>query len=79
MSAVGWLRDRVRGVVGPPTPDVRTWHVQYDDGGRTYTYRRTEDEFRELLGERATAGRGLPHRVQVEYGSQLVEVKVDGS
>lgn len=67
---LGWLRR----VVAQP---IESWHVQFEKGGRAYTYRRTQRDFTRVMRERYLARGTLPHRVQVERGGRLVDVEFD--
>lgn len=72
------LFDAIRRVFAPPAP-IREWSVEYDRGGRAYTYRRTERAFREMLTERAKTGREWPYRITVLVDDRWVEVKIEVS
>lgn len=68
------LRDLLKKAAAEP---VLTWNVEFEKGGRTYTYQRTKTAFRELLAERHLSGREAPFRVTVVVDGKPVEVKVD--
>lgn len=42
----------LQALVNALTPDVRTFHVQYDHGGQVYTYRKTVPQMRQVLADR---------------------------
>lgn len=70
------LRDRLRKAAPAPEPEL-TWEIQYDRGGRTYTYQRTRTAMAALLGDRAAGGRQGPYRVVAVVDGKPVEVQVD--
>ena len=79
------LLDRVRKAAPqpsrPPAPPVAepvlTWEVQFDKGGRTYTYQRTQAAFKEFLADRHLHGRDKPYRVDVVVDEKPTRVQID--
>lgn len=68
------LRNWWRRLTAEP---IKEWSVEYDRGGRVYTYRRTERAFREMLRDRAATGREAPYRVTVLVDGQPVKVETE--
>lgn len=65
-----WLRTQL-------AEPVETWHVQFEAGGQTYTYRRTAQAFTREMQDRYQIRGTLPHSVQVVRNGHLVDVEFD--
>jgi hypothetical protein len=68
-----------RFVRGPARLDdsLRIWEVQFEPGGRVYTYCRTRTALQAEMRDRIAARKGGPHRIEATINGKAVEVNLE--
>jgi hypothetical protein len=56
---------------------LRIWRVQFEPGGRVFTYCRTRSALEAEMRDRLAIGKGKPHRVETAIDRKNIEVRLD--
>lgn len=53
----------------------QVWLVQFDEGGKLYTYHKTQDEFLIEMQDRTNGGREIPYRIWLVTEARTVKLR----